>query len=477
MKKFLALATLTLCSLFSHAQCIEPVIEDQAVVILGGGVGALTSATYLARAGIPPLVLTGPTPGGALVQSHSVQNWPGEIDISGLDLVEKMQAQAQINGAILRQEEVVSVDFSKRPFMITTRDVIGNETKKIRAQACIIALGAVPNLLGIPGEKTYWLKGVYNCAVCDGGFYKDKVVAIVGGGDSALTEAHYLSNIAKKVYLIVRKDQFKTVDEQRKREILSRPNIEILMRTTVEEVRGDGERTTSLILQKNGKQKEELTVDALFLAIGSQPNTELFHHQLALDPQGFILLKQHQQTSVEGVYALGDVVDREFKQAVTAAGDAAKAALQAQKELTSYSPAKKAAENLSSDFEIPVVKTSKQLDEEVKKSSGLTFLYLFSPRCIPCRTFGQVFQSWANEYGNKVRFVKANVVDAHELNARFQVMAIPTLVILDKDGKLLWQEEGTKQTSYIHSRLQELRTKDTVLFKKEVRKDAKKDLR
>ncbi|MBI2743923.1 MAG: FAD-dependent oxidoreductase [Chlamydiales bacterium] len=465
MKKFLSLLTLSCLALLQNVHAEEK-SEERAVVVLGGGVGALTSATYLARAGIPPLVLTGPLPGGALVQSHSVQNWPGELDISGLDLVEKMQVQAETNGAELRGDEVIHVDFSKRPFTITTRDPSG-EIKRIHAQAAIIALGAVPNMLGVSGEKTYWLKGVYNCAVCDGGFYKDKVVAIVGGGDSALTEAHYLSNIAKKVYLIVRKEQFKTVEEQRKREILARPNIELLMKTTVEEVKGNGERVTSLTLQKDGKEKVDLPVDALFLAIGSQPNTSLFTDQLALDPQGYIQLKQHQQTSVDGIFALGDVVDREFKQAVTAAGDGAKAALQAQKWLTRYSPMRKGAEEIASpESDIVFVKSSKQFQEEIDKAGTTVFVYFFSPRCIPCRTFGQVYEKWAKAYGTKVRFLKVNVLDAHDINSRYQIMAIPSLVILDKNGKLVRQEEGTKQIAYIESRLRELNTADTVDFKR-----------
>lgn len=340
MKKFLILFTLASFSLFQPLHCEEATsdaMEEYPVVVLGGGVGALTSATYLARAGISPLVITGPTPGGALTQSHSVQNWPGETEISGIDLVEKMQAQALLNGAALRPEVVVEVDFSKHPFIITTKDPYKNELKKIKAQACIIAVGSVPNLLGVPGEKAYFSNGVYSCAVCDGSLYKDKTVAIVGGGDAALTEANYLSNIAKKVYIVVRKEQFKSVEEQRKREILSRANIEVLYRTTIEEIKGDGEKVTSLVLQKDGKQKGELPVDALFLAIGAKPNTELFKGQLALDEQGFILLEKQQQTSVKRVFALGDVVDRDFNQAITAAGDGAKAALQAQKAI-SFAP-------------------------------------------------------------------------------------------------------------------------------------------
>lgn len=453
IKKLLSLLTLVSFSLFQSVRAdesYEDSIEEFPVVVLGGGVGALTSATYLARAGISPLVITGPVPGGALTQSHSVQNWPGELEISGIDLVEKMQAQALVNGAILRSENVIDVDFSKAPYTITTKDPYTNALTKIQTQACIIAVGSVPNLLHVPGEKTYWSNGVYSCAVCDGSLYKDKTIAVVGGGDAALTEVNYLSNIAKKVFLIVRKDQFKTVEEQRKRQILSRPNVEVLYRTTVEEVKGDGQKVTSLVLQKNGNQRKELAVDALFLAIGAKPNTELFKGQLALDEQGFILLENKQQTSIKGIFALGDVVDREFNQAITASGDGAKAALQAQKWL-SFAPQKNLAEEKKKhhhDVSIPMIKNTSSLQAEIDKKDKPIFIYFSSPSCHPCRHFGPIYQDWANEYSSKVRFLKVDTTAASsELTNRYQVRSIPCVVILDKDGNFVRKEEGAQLAS------------------------------
>ena len=334
MKKILIALNLFLASL-SHA---EVVVEEQPVVILGSGVAALTSAIYLARAGIPPVVITGPSMGGTITQSHNVQNWPGEISISGIDLSEKVKKQAELNGAVLQSEVVVAVDFSQRPFTITTKKILGSteELKKYKTQTCIIALGAKPNLLGVPGEEGYWSRGVYTCAVCDGSLYKDKVVAVVGGGDSALIESQYLANIASEVHVLVRGDAFRTVEMERMKEVLSTPNIKVHFNTVVKEVKGDAEKTTHLLVEKTDTKKaSSLPVDALFLAIGSKPNTEMFRGQLELDPKGYILLKNHQMTSVEGVYAVGDVADPEFKQAVSAAGDAAKAALQAQKFIAS----------------------------------------------------------------------------------------------------------------------------------------------
>ncbi len=456
MKKFLIAAKLCALSLLptscAHA---APVQEEVPVVILGGGVGAMTAATYLGRAGIQPIVITGPVPGGSIIQSHSVQNWPGELEISGVDLMEKMQKQAEANGAILRSEVVTNVDFSKRPFVITTKGMFSNDVKEIRARSCIIALGAVPNLLGVPGENSYWSKGVYNCAVCDGALFKDKVVTIVGGGDSALTEAHYLSNIAKKVYVLVRGSKFKTVDEQRKKEILGLANVEVVYNTTVQEVMGDGQKVTHLLVQKeNGKEKEQLSTDALFLAIGAKPNTDLFKGQLALDDKGYITLKKQTETSVKGVFAIGDVVDPDFKQAITAAGDGARASLQIQKALLSSSTQQaeatvKQKATMKGGLNIPEIVTDSDLQQELQSSDGPIFLYFFSSRCVPCRSFAPLYQSWASEFAGQIRFLKANVGGAYELASRYNVMAVPTLLILDKDGNVVRRALGIRDLTEV----------------------------
>ena len=219
-----------------------PPEDAEAVVILGGGVGSLTSALYLGRAGLCPLVIEGPTPGGLLTQSHTVQNWPGVMEIEGMQLTGKMREQAEASGARFLSEEVVDIDFSKRPLVLTTRSLDGtNETRKIHAVSCIIAMGTQPNFLKIPGEQTYWGKGVTNCAICDGSLYKDKVVGVVGGGDAAVLEALYLSNIAKEVYVFVRKGNLRAIEEKRVQALMEKPNVHFLYHTTVEEVKGDGE--------------------------------------------------------------------------------------------------------------------------------------------------------------------------------------------------------------------------------------------
>ncbi len=319
-------------SLFSVAYGAE--LSKVDVIVLGGGIGSLTSALYLARAGIVPTVIEGPSPGGLITQSHSVQNWPGEMEISGTKLADKVRAQVEANGAKLYQEEVVAVDFSKRPYLITTRGIGEEETTQRQANSVIIALGSKPNFLSIPGEQTYWGRGISNCAVCDGSLYRNAKVGIVGGGDAAVLEALYLSNIAKEVTVFIRKDAFRGIEETRIQALKAKSNIKVLYNTQLQEVKGTKDKLNAVVLKTSDKPAYDFPLDGLFLAIGSTPNSSLFKGALELDPQGYIVLKNDQETSIPGVYAMGDIVDPVYKQAITAAGDGAKAALQAERHLS-----------------------------------------------------------------------------------------------------------------------------------------------
>jgi thioredoxin reductase (NADPH) len=454
---------------FTSALRSGEVVEEQwPVVILGSGVAALTSAVYLARAGLPPVVITGPTVGGMITQSHNVQNWPGEISISGIELGDRLKKQAEQNGAILASEVVFSIDLSKRPFVIHTRPIFGTieQVKQYKAQAVIIALGAMPNLLNIPGEmgkEGYWSRGVYSCAVCDGSLYKDKTVAVVGGGDSALIEAQYLANIAKKIHIFVRRDEFRTVEKERMKEVLSHPNIEVHFKTVIEEIKGDGQKVTHLVVSSN-ESVSEVPIDALFLAIGSYPNTHLFRNQLELDPQGYIVLKKYQQTSIDGVYAIGDVSDPEFKQAISAAGDAAKAAIQAQKHLASYIPSAKAQtlkeSEKRSEIEKVIEITSKEhFDRELRDADGVVFVDFYTAYCGPCRMFSPLYDAWAKEYGNKIKFLKVNAEIGREIFNKYQIQVVPTLIILDNKGNTIRKSSGFKEISDIEKQLEKIKNK------------------
>jgi thioredoxin reductase (NADPH) len=465
MKKIFLWLNLLLTLLMAPNLCAEAQEEEHPVVILGGGVAALTSSIYLARAGVPPVVITGPFIGGTITQSHHVQNWPGEISIPGVELGDRVKRQAEQNGAILAPEVVLSVDLSKRPFLITTKPIFGSDEqmKQYKAQSIIIALGATPNLLNIPGETGkdgYWSRGVYSCAVCDGSLYKDKIVAVVGGGDSALIEAQYLSNIAEKVHIFVRRDEFRTVEKGRMKEILSRPNIEVHFKTVIKEIKGDGQKATRLVVYDSSiEATSEVSIDALFLAIGSRPNTGLFRNQLELDSQGYIVLKKHQMTSIEGIYAIGDVSDPEFKQAISAAGDAAKAALQAQKFLASHVIPSAKTEPFAVVQKKPEMRkaieiTSKDhFERELREAKGIVFVDFYSTFCGPCRTFSPLYEAWAKEYGGKIRFLKVNSERARELFERYQIQGVPTLLILDEKGNVIRKSVGLKEITDVEKHL------------------------
>jgi len=297
------------------------------VVILGGGVGGMSSALYLSRAGLKPIIIEGNNPGGLIAQSHKVQNWPSEIEIAGYELAEKIKKQALSSGVEFFEGMVTSVNFNEKPYTVEVTNFNGDK-KILKAKSCIIAMGTTPNLLKIKGESTFWGKGVTNCAVCDGPLYRNKKVAIVGGGDSALLEAEYLSDIAKDVYVFVRKKSFKVVEHKRFQKLQKKKNVKIFYESTLQEIHGDQDTVTHIDVKTKNKTKT-LDVDGVFLAIGSKPNTSIFKGQIKLDKKGYILLGKDQETSKEGVYAVGDIVDPVFKQAISAAGDGAKAALQA----------------------------------------------------------------------------------------------------------------------------------------------------
>lgn len=299
-------------------------------VVIGGGVGGLTSALYLSMASIPTLLVEGPLAGGLLTQSLSVRNWPGEIDAPGEAITGKIKAQVIRAGAEVVQEEVLSVDFSTWPYRLTLGVVGDSDTKRvINALSVIVATGAASNYLGVPGEQEYWGRGVTNCAVCEGSLYKGKRVCVVGGGESAMEEAAYLADIAETVTIFVRGDSLKARFD-RVDDVLNRKNVSVQYGREVAAIQGNGKGVTHVVL-RNTKTNEKTTaeMEGVFLAIGHTPNVKLFDGALALTDAGYIRLVKGQETSVPGIFALGDVVDPLYKQAVTAAGDGCRAALDA----------------------------------------------------------------------------------------------------------------------------------------------------
>lgn len=295
------------------------------VVIIGSGPAGLTAGIYTGRAKLSPVIIEGPQPGGQLMTTTKVENWPGEVSVDGPELMIKMREQAAICGAELVSEKVVSVDFSQRPFTITT-----DSGKVFKTHSVIIGTGAVNKKLHCAGEAEYWGKGVSTCATCDAPFYAHKEVVIVGGGNTAVTEAEHLLHFVKKLTIVHILDQL-TANDPIKDKVLTHPNAHFVYNSTVTQITGDGQRVTGVVVE-NQKTKEISTIaaDGMFIAIGFNPNTALFKGQLDMDQYGYLTVKNHTRTNVDGVFAAGDVADYRYRQAVTSAGVGCMAALDAQ---------------------------------------------------------------------------------------------------------------------------------------------------
>ena len=304
-------------------------MEKTNCLIIGSGPAGYTAAIYASRANISNVMYEGIQPGGQLTTTTEIENFPGfPTGIEGFDLMENMKQQAERVGSDIRSGVVTSIDLSKRPFVAT---IDGNT--QIEAETVIIATGASAKYLGIDDEKKYAGMGVSACATCDGFFYRKKTVAVVGGGDTACEEASYLSNIAKKVYMIVRKDYLRASQIMQKR-VSEKENIEILFNCNTVGLFGENGVEGAHLVRHKGTNKEEMldiNIDGFFLAIGHRPNTAFLNGQIALDEQGYIELKgKTTATNVEGVFAAGDVADPIYRQAVSAAGMGCHAALDVQ---------------------------------------------------------------------------------------------------------------------------------------------------
>ena len=298
-------------------------MENIKCLVLGAGPAGYTTAIYASRAGIPTVLYEGMEPGGQLTTTTIVENYPGFSGcVDATTLMAEMKAQAQRFGAQVRRGSAVKADLSRRPFHITIDD--GTE---LLAEALVIATGATAKYLGLPSETQYRGMGVSACATCDGFFYRKKVVAVVGGGDTACEEAVYLAGLARKVYMIVRRDVFRASKAMQEK-VFATENIEILWNCNTQEVLGDGSGVTGARLLRKDGTVFDIEVDGFFLAIGHHPNAEIFAPAVALDENGYIITEgKSSRTSVPGVFAAGDVQDPSYRQAVTAAASGCKAAI------------------------------------------------------------------------------------------------------------------------------------------------------
>lgn len=302
-------------------------METLKCLIIGSGPAGYTAAIYASRAAMNPVLIEGLQPGGQLTTTTKIENFPGFPEgINGTEMMGEFRKQAVRLGTKCISNLVTKVDFSKRPFSVTLDD-----GSNLTSETVIIATGASAKYLGLESEEKFKGMGVSACATCDGFFYRKKVVAVVGGGDTACEEATYLASLCKKVYLIVRKNFLRASQAMQER-VLSTENIEVLFEHNTVEVLGDEEGVTGIKLKKNDGQIYDIPLDGFFLAIGHHPNTEIFKEFIETDNEGYIkTIPGTTKTNVPGVFAAGDVQDPHFRQAIVAAGTGCMAALEAER--------------------------------------------------------------------------------------------------------------------------------------------------
>ena len=305
---------------------MNPTIEN--LIILGTGPAGLTAAIYAARADLKPLVISGDVPGGQLTTTTLVENYPGFVDgIMGPKLMMDMRAQAERFGTRFVNGWATSIDLSSAPYKLTV------DGKEYQSKALIISTGSKPKTLGIPSEQTYWAKGVSTCATCDGAFFRNKTIMVVGGGDSAMEEATFLTRFATHVYVAVRTDTLRASKIMQER-AYANEKITFLWNTQIAEVLGNGEHVTGITIKDTRTSEEsEMPLDGVFLAIGHVPNTSLFEGVLELDEMGYLKTLGGAKTSIPGIFACGDVQDHVYRQAITAAGSGCMAAIDCERYL------------------------------------------------------------------------------------------------------------------------------------------------
>lgn len=408
-----------------------------AVAIIGSGPAGLSAALYAARGKLYTVVFEGRQPGGQLTKTSWVENWPGMPKTMGADLIKGAREQAQQFGAVVIPETIESVDFSTWPFVL-----INEDGEKIHALTVIIATGANPRKLGVPGEEKFWGRGVTTCAICDAPFYKGSDVVVVGGGDSAVEEAMQLAPYVKSATLLVRGDTMRAAPSMQER-LKEYKHISVVYNTQITEIKGDDKHVNAVELLSNGMAKT-LPIDGVFLAIGHDPNTQLVKKYITCDDAGYIILnKRNQATSIKGIFAAGDVADNHYRQAGVAAGDGIKAALDAAELLRDIGFNDAISDQLKSHFFEPEetvttvslkkIVTKQDFEREVVKSKIPVVLDFYTDNCPSCLQMMPAVEAVAGKLANQVTFLKVDALESLELAKHLVVPRVPTLVVF-KNG-------------------------------------------
>lgn len=446
------------------------------VVIIGGGCAGATSAIYLGLAGYNPLILIGKALGGTITNSSDVKNWPGEISIDGKTLANKLFEQAKANGAVFAEEHVVDIDLSRWPFHIKTKNVITESSKNYICPVCIIASGVTPKHLNIKGETEYWGKGVTNCAICDIHLAKNNSVVVVGGGDSALTEAITLSAVAKQVIILVRSKKLRA-KEFLKTTVSQTSNIKIMFESELLTIHGDKNNVTGVTI-KNRNTESKLPVTGVFLAIGSTPNTSLYKDQLTLDSLGCIKVDGHtHQTSIPGIFAAGDIVNTCNRQAIIAAGQGCIAALNSiaflqfiglspvntttPKNTTLQEVEKKNIHKPNNVYNTTVidVQSEKQLEtliDSISKTNKILLIDFYATWCIPCKNMSKILDKVVEQFEKQVVFCKVNIDNIPALASIYNIRGVPTILLIDSTGKELKKLVGEQEYQDLISEIKQL---------------------
>lgn len=419
------------------------------VAVIGSGPAGLSAALYTARASIYTVIFEGGQPGGQLTTTTYVENWPGTKKMLGSALIDNLRAQAKEAGAVISNDTIECVDFSTWPFKLQT-----GEGQIVYALSVVIATGAEPKKLDVPGESKYWGRGVTTCAVCDAPFFKEKDVVVIGGGDSAVEEATLLASYAKKVTMLVRGDKLRASVAMQNR-LKDQEKIQILYNTKITEIKGDNESVTAVEL-KNIKDDRvyNMPIDGVFLAIGHSPNSGIFKKYLDLDSQGYIELNNghvhSQSTSVPGIYAAGDVADHTYRQAGVASGDGIKAGMDAIEFLNSQGYNDQIKKNLADNFydpelegeqlELEHIATLEDFDKLSREKLPLV-IDVGAEWCSSCKALAPIVKHVASKYQGKVNFAYIDLSDdPKDLVAKFNIQAVPSILVFKK-GKLVSKYE------------------------------------
>jgi len=443
----------------------NPTVEN--LVIIGSGPAGYTAAIYAGRANLKPVVFEGyqigGIPGGQLMTTTEVENFPGFPEgITGPELMDRIKAQAQRWGAELFTEDVITVDLSQRPFTVKSED------REIKTHTIVIATGATAKRLHLPQEETFWNAGISACAICDGAspIFKGVELAVIGGGDTAAEEAVYLTKYATHVHLLVRRDELRASKTMQQR-VLTHPKITVHWHTEAVDVYGNGKLGGIKIKNNQTGEQQDLPVQGLFYAIGHTPNTQVFQGQLELDEVGYIITKHGTpETSVEGVYAVGDVQDHEFRQAITAAGSGCMGAMLAERWLSLNGLVQEVPQTESSEPETETPKstppqntTSENFDIQNTRHTGgyalrklyhdsdrLIMVKYSSPTCGPCHALKPILDKVVAEFEGKIHYIEIDIEEDPEIAQNAGVVGTPTVQFF-KNKDLIENLKGVKPKS------------------------------